>query len=104
MYNRGPLDLLLFQIFITLKNPSSSAGSEPTNLGSNGKHVTTRPLRQTVLLHINNTTIIMACYIRNIMRKRNNTIDTDKNAKALNGLARNTVNTEEYPTKKIFTK
>jgi hypothetical protein len=26
------------RIFITLKNPSSSAGFEPTNRGSNGKH------------------------------------------------------------------
>jgi hypothetical protein len=25
-------------IFIALKNPSNSAGSEPANLGSNGKH------------------------------------------------------------------
>jgi hypothetical protein len=28
----------VLQIFISLKNPSSSAGFEPTNLESNGKH------------------------------------------------------------------
>jgi hypothetical protein len=39
----GPKALLTLQmkvvwIFITLKNPSPSAGFEPANLGSNGKH------------------------------------------------------------------
>jgi hypothetical protein len=29
---------VVLRIFIALKNPSSSAGSEPANLGSNGKH------------------------------------------------------------------
>jgi hypothetical protein len=29
----------VLQIFIILKNPSLLAGFEPTNLGSNGKHV-----------------------------------------------------------------
>jgi hypothetical protein len=28
----------VLQTFIALKNPSPSAGFEPTNLGSNGKH------------------------------------------------------------------
>jgi hypothetical protein len=32
---------------ITFKNPSPSAGFEPANLGSNGKHATTRPPRAT---------------------------------------------------------
>jgi hypothetical protein len=29
---------LVIRIFIAIKNPSLSAGFEPTNLGSNGKH------------------------------------------------------------------
>jgi hypothetical protein len=29
---------VVLRIFIAVKNPSSSAGYEPTNLGSNGKH------------------------------------------------------------------
>jgi hypothetical protein len=37
----------VLQIFIILKNPLSSAPSEPADLGSNGKHATTRPLRST---------------------------------------------------------
>jgi hypothetical protein len=34
----SPPKEIVLQIFITLKNPSHSAGFEPTNLGSNGKH------------------------------------------------------------------
>jgi hypothetical protein len=30
---------VVLRIFIAFKNPSSSAGFEPDNLGSNGKHV-----------------------------------------------------------------
>jgi hypothetical protein len=36
---------VMLRIFITLKNPSSSAGFEPANLGSSGKHVSTNPPR-----------------------------------------------------------
>jgi hypothetical protein len=36
-------------IFITLKNPSSSAGFEPSKLGSHGNHATTKPPRTTKL-------------------------------------------------------
>jgi hypothetical protein len=38
---------VLLRTLITLKNPSSSAGFEPANLGSSGKHATTRPPRAT---------------------------------------------------------
>jgi hypothetical protein len=31
----------VLQMFIALENPSNLAGFKPTNLGSNGKHVTT---------------------------------------------------------------
>jgi hypothetical protein len=40
-----PPKKVVLQIFITLKNPSFSAGFEPANLGSSGKHATTRPPR-----------------------------------------------------------
>jgi hypothetical protein len=43
----SPLKEFVLRIFITLENPSSSAGFEPANLGSSGKHVTTRPPRAT---------------------------------------------------------
>jgi hypothetical protein len=33
-----PLKEVKLQIFNALKNPSSSAGFDPENLGSNGKH------------------------------------------------------------------
>jgi hypothetical protein len=33
-----PKEVVVLRIFITLKNPSSSAGFEPSNLGSSGKH------------------------------------------------------------------
>jgi hypothetical protein len=36
------------RISYRLKYPSSSAGFEPANLGSNDKHVTTRPPRVTI--------------------------------------------------------
>jgi hypothetical protein len=42
--------------FYRLKNPSSSAGFEPTNLGSNDKHTTTIPPRVTCLL------LLLFCY------------------------------------------
>jgi hypothetical protein len=35
------------KIFIALRNPLSPAGFEPPNLGTNGKHATTRPPRAT---------------------------------------------------------
>ena len=35
------------QDFYVLKNPSTSAGFEPANLGSRGEHVTSRPPRPT---------------------------------------------------------
>jgi hypothetical protein len=34
----GPTALLPLRIFITLKNPTTSAGIEPANLGSSGEH------------------------------------------------------------------
>jgi hypothetical protein len=34
----SPQKEVMLQIFIALKNPSLSASSEHTNLGSNGKH------------------------------------------------------------------
>jgi hypothetical protein len=34
----SPFKEVLLMIFIALKNPSLSAGIEPANLGSNGKH------------------------------------------------------------------
>jgi hypothetical protein len=37
----------VLRIFIALKNPSSSAGFKLANLGSNVKHVTFRPPRET---------------------------------------------------------
>jgi hypothetical protein len=40
----SPKEVVL-RIVIAIKNPSSSAGSEPANLGSNGKHAITRSLR-----------------------------------------------------------
>jgi hypothetical protein len=36
---------IVLRIFVALKNSSSSAGLEPVNLGSNGKHATNRPSR-----------------------------------------------------------
>jgi hypothetical protein len=44
-FNFPPKEVVL-RIFITLKNPSSSAGFEPANLGSSGKHPNTRPQRK----------------------------------------------------------
>jgi hypothetical protein len=44
----SPPKKVVLRIFITPKNPSSSAGFEPANLGSSGKHATTRPPRTTV--------------------------------------------------------
>jgi hypothetical protein len=38
---------VVLRIFVALKNPSSSAGFEPTSLGSSGKHATTIPPRAT---------------------------------------------------------
>jgi hypothetical protein len=52
MYDMGPPAFTLLwkeavlQIFIPLKNPLTSVQFEPLNLGSNGEHVTTRPLMQ----------------------------------------------------------
>jgi hypothetical protein len=34
----SPLKEGMLWIFITVKNPSTSAGFKPTNLGTNGKH------------------------------------------------------------------
>jgi hypothetical protein len=42
-----PREIVLW-IFIALKNPSSSSGFEPANLGPNGRHATTRASRATV--------------------------------------------------------
>jgi hypothetical protein len=39
-FTSRPKEVVL-RIFITRKNPSSSAGFEPANLGSSGKHATT---------------------------------------------------------------
>jgi hypothetical protein len=33
-----PLEVVLLRISIALKTPSSSAGFQPANFGSNGKH------------------------------------------------------------------
>ena len=33
----------VLRIFFTLKNPTASAGFEPTNLGTKGQHATSRP-------------------------------------------------------------
>jgi hypothetical protein len=41
----SPPKEVVLRIFVTLKNPSSSARFEPANLGSRGKHATTRPPR-----------------------------------------------------------
>jgi hypothetical protein len=38
--------------FIALKNQSSSAGFEPANLGSNGKHANTSPPKATTLMFL----------------------------------------------------
>jgi hypothetical protein len=43
----SPPKEVVLRIFITLKNPSSSAGFEPANLGSSGKHGSTRSPRAT---------------------------------------------------------
>jgi hypothetical protein len=37
-----PFEEVMLWVFIALKNPSTSAGSEPTNLQSNGEHITIR--------------------------------------------------------------
>ena len=39
---------LVLRIFTSWKNPSTSAGFEPANLGSRGEHVTLKPPRPTV--------------------------------------------------------
>jgi hypothetical protein len=41
---------VVLRIFFILKNQSSSAGFEPANLGSSGKHATTRPRRATIFI------------------------------------------------------
>jgi hypothetical protein len=46
----SPPKEVVLRIFITLKNPSSSAEFELANLGSSGKHGTTRPLVDSILL------------------------------------------------------
>jgi hypothetical protein len=48
-FTSPPKEVVLW-IFITLKTPSSSNGFEPANLGSIGKHTTTRPPRATLPL------------------------------------------------------
>ena len=53
---------LVLMIFMSCKNPSSSAGFEPVNLGSRGEHVTPRPLRPTK---------------RNLRRRRRRKVFTD---------------------------
>ena len=42
-----PPGVLVLGIFMSWKNPSTSAGFEPANLGSRGEHVTSRPPRPT---------------------------------------------------------
>jgi hypothetical protein len=49
----------MVQIFINLKNPPSLARFEPMNLGSNGKHATTKPLRAT----LSDVTICFLCSV-----------------------------------------
>jgi hypothetical protein len=46
----SPPKEVVLRIFITLKNPSSSAGFEPANLGSSGKQATIRSPRATTFL------------------------------------------------------
>jgi hypothetical protein len=46
----SPLKEGMLQIFITLKNPSPSAGCEPTNLGPMASTLTTRPPRTTKII------------------------------------------------------
>jgi hypothetical protein len=43
---------VMLWIFITLKNPSSSARFEPVNNGPSGKHATTRPQLVTLLVKL----------------------------------------------------
>jgi hypothetical protein len=38
MWPKGLLRTAVLLIFIAIKNPSTSAGFEPSNLASNGKH------------------------------------------------------------------
>ena len=50
---RVPPRGLMLRIFTSWKNPLTSAGFEPANLGSRGKHVTPRlPRPSTILLHV----------------------------------------------------
>ena len=35
----------MLRIFFALKNPTTSAGFEPANLGTKGQHATSRPLK-----------------------------------------------------------
>ena len=41
---------LVLRMFTSLKNPSTSAGFEVANLGSQGEHVAPKPPRPTILL------------------------------------------------------
>ena len=49
---------LVLRIFKSWKNPSTSAGFEPANLGARGEHVTPRPSRPTTF------TLILPFFIR----------------------------------------
>jgi hypothetical protein len=51
-------------IFITHKNPSSSAGFEAANLGSSGRHATTRPSRAALfVIYILSNNITNFCFV-----------------------------------------
>ena len=55
---------LVLRIFTSWKNPSTSAGFEPANLGSRGEHVTPRPPRTTgrMLFYLSSIFVQFAFY------------------------------------------
>jgi hypothetical protein len=62
----------VLQILITLKNPSPSAGFEPSNLGSNGKHdkhYTTKAIDT----HVN--TVYYIKYVSNVQISTSHCLD-----------------------------
>ena len=60
---------LVFRIFTSWKNPSTSGGFEPANLESRGEHITPRPPRPT-FYNITDTdcfiTVIIAMYVNEL--------------------------------------
>ena len=57
-----PPEGLVIRILMSWKNPSTSVGFEPTNLGSRGEHVTPRPPRPTMVELLSELKQLLKCF------------------------------------------